>query len=212
MAVESTNLGRSTVGEQTTLTSEEISALQKKYEEEKTTNPTLAAAIEKIAATVPEITGQTTQADISMTPYSELTPAERKVMTQEEKTAYLEAARNEAETNASLERAASNPLYDFRNRPDAQTAGTKDYIVYYSWIGGPTTGEWKAYRIPRTEDNMSSYGARAIGGPTKASRTGSVTDANGLIIQPTPIKVCAYFTFKSRMAKTQINERYLQIL
>jgi hypothetical protein len=102
--------------------------------------------------------------------------------------AAIKAAREERQTSAAEERASSDPLKDFNNRPDAQTASTSDYIVYYSWIGGRTTGEWKPYRVPRSEDNMAAYGARAVGGPTKASITGNVADANGLTVQPTPIK------------------------
>lgn len=102
--------------------------------------------------------------------------------------AAIKAAREERQTSAAEERASSDPLKDFNNRPDAQTAATGDYIVYYSWIGGRTTGEWKPYRVPRSEENMAAYGARAVGGPTKASITGNVADANGLTVQPTPIK------------------------
>jgi hypothetical protein len=60
MAKESTNLGRTTVGEQTQLTAAQIAALQKKYEEEAAANPELTAAIKDIANEVPVITDPTT--------------------------------------------------------------------------------------------------------------------------------------------------------
>lgn len=139
--------------------------------------------------------------DVSQIPYDQAIEAARKaaielgvdpaILEQERKDAQLAAIKAEREarqTSAAEERASSDPMKDYNNRPDAQTAATKDYIVYYAWVGGRTTGEWKPYRVARTEDNMAAYGARAIGGPTKASLTGKVTDANGLTVQPTPIK------------------------
>ena len=52
-------------------------------------------------------------------------------------------ARMAAEANA---RAASNPMFDFRNRPEAPPADDQ-YIYYYSWIGGVNTGQWRLYRV-----------------------------------------------------------------
>jgi hypothetical protein len=151
-----------------------------------TVTPELASALEKINADVPVITGQTTQADITLTPYTELTPAERASMTQEEKVAYLEAARDQADANAAAERAASNPMYDFSNRPDAPQAGN-DYINYYSWQGDTNSGQWKLYRAPNTPENQAAYGSRSVGGPTQA-QPGNPQGANALVVQPQPVK------------------------
>jgi len=79
--------------------------------------------------------------ELSMTPYSELSAAERAMMSQAEKTAYLKAAREEKARIDAEERAASNPMFDFTNRPDAPTK--PGMIQYYSWIGDTNTGSWK---------------------------------------------------------------------
>lgn len=151
-----------------------------------TVTPELASALEKINADVPVITGQTTQADITLTPYTELTPAERASMTQEEKVAYLKAARDQEDANAAAERAATNPMYDFTNRPDAPQSGN-DYINYYSWIGDTQSGQWKLYRAPNTPENQATYGPRSVGGVTQA-QPGDPVGANSLVVQPQPVK------------------------
>jgi hypothetical protein len=60
MAKESTNLGKTTVDEQTQLTAAQIAALQKKYEEEAAANPELTTQISDIANEAPVITDPTT--------------------------------------------------------------------------------------------------------------------------------------------------------
>ena len=128
--------------------------------------------------------------ELAMTPYTELTAEERKSMTQAEKTAYLKAARDEKNAIDAEERAASNPLYDFTERPEAPKPGAipgDNFIYYYSWQGDTNSGEWKLYRAPNTPDNQAKYGARAVGGTTQAV-PGNPAGANALESQPQPIK------------------------
>lgn len=77
--------------------------------------------------------------------------------------------------------------YDITNRPDAPPADD-DYVYYYSWIGGSTTGQWKLYRAPKTEENIAKYGSRAVGGKTQATFGTSSGGANALINQPKPVR------------------------
>ena len=126
--------------------------------------------------------------ELAMTPYTELTPAERKAMTQAEKTAYLQAAREEQERLDAEERAASNPMFDFTNRPEAPTK--PGMIQYYSWIGSTTTGSWKLYSAPDTPENQAKYGARSTGGETQATSESPV-GANTVV---TPVKTTATTT------------------
>jgi hypothetical protein len=144
--------------------------------------PELASALEKINANVPVISGQTTQEDLNLTPYNELTAAERAAMSTNEKTAYIKAVRDQQDANVAAERAASNPMYDFANRPDAP-ASNNGFINYYSWQGDTQTGSWKLYQAPDTPENQAKYAPRAIGGPTKAT-PGNPVGANVLVNQP----------------------------
>ena len=77
--------------------------------------------------------------ELAMTPYAELSAEERAAMSPAEKTAYIKAAREEQANLAAEARAASDPMFDFNNRPEAQPAD-KDYIYYYAWVGGTNTG------------------------------------------------------------------------
>ena len=135
-----------------------------------------------------QITAAAIQAakELAMTPYTELTAEERKSMTQEEKTAYLKAARDEQNAIKAEERAASNPMYDFTNRPDAPQTDS-NYISYYSWQGDTNSGQWKLYRAPNTPENQATYGARSVGGTTQAI-PGDPSGANALVTQPQPIR------------------------
>jgi hypothetical protein len=119
--------------------------------------------------------------ELAMTPYTELTPAERKSMTQKEKTDYIQAAREEQARLDAEERAASNPMFDFNNRPEAPTK--PDMIQYYSWIGDVNTGSWKLYSAPNTLANQAKYGGRSTGGETQAT-SDSPVGANSLINPP----------------------------
>jgi len=128
--------------------------------------------------------------ELAMTPYTELSAAERDAMSQAEKTAYLKAAREEKARLDAEERAASDPMKNPTRRPDApppEAISGSNYIYYYSWVGGGTTGNWELYRAPNTTENQMVYGARAVGGETQAS-FGSSSGANALIKQPQPIK------------------------
>jgi hypothetical protein len=125
--------------------------------------------------------------ELAMTPYAELSADERRAMTQAEKMDYLQAAREEQDRLDAEKRAVSNPMFDLTNRPDAPQDSTGNFITYYSWIGGPTTGQWKLYRAPNTPDNQAKYGSRSIGGETQGTFDDPV-GANALIKQPQPIK------------------------
>lgn len=128
--------------------------------------------------------------ELAMTPYAELTPAQREAMTQAEKTAYIKAARDEQDALNAEARAASNPMFDFTNRPDAPPPSAisgENYIYYYSWMGDTNSGQWKLYRAPNTQENLAKYGSRSIGGPTQAV-PGNPSGANALVVQPQPIK------------------------
>jgi hypothetical protein len=120
-----------------------------------------------------------------MTPYSEL-PADVKAgMTQAEKQAYISAYNKEKLEFEANERAASDPMFDFANRPDAPADPSGNFINYYSWIGGRTNGKWTLYRAANTPTNQAKYGSRAIGGATQATST-SIVGANALAVQPQP--------------------------
>ena len=95
----------------------------------------------------------------------------------------LEANRNAAEAAETANRAATNPLFDPTNRP--QGAIDKGYIVYWSWIGGRTNGEWRQYRVPVTPENMAKYGSRVFSGSTQATFE-NVAGTGALDVQPMP--------------------------
>ena len=139
-------------------------------------------------AATPAVTPTPTEVakpDPTKTAYTDLTAAQRSTMTSSEKTDYLKAAREAKMAADAAARAEASPTSDFANRPDAPPAD-KDYIYYYSWIGGVNSGEWKLYRAPNTEKNQAAYGSRAIGGETQATATNAV-GANALIKQPKPV-------------------------
>jgi hypothetical protein len=125
--------------------------------------------------------------ELAMTPFSELPADVRRAMSQKEKTDYIQAAREEQKRLDLEERAASDPLLNPNVRPDAPAADA-NFVYYYGWSGGATTGNWKLRRAPNNPQNMATYGSRSVGGETLASDTGNVSDANGLIVQPKPIK------------------------
>ena len=102
--------------------------------------------------------------------------------TREERMDELKYFREAASVSKANERAASDPMLDFKNRP-AAPAPDDNYIYYYSWIGGVTSGEWKLYRAPNTPDNAAKYLSRSIGGETQATG-GSAVGANALKNQP----------------------------
>jgi hypothetical protein len=97
----------------------------------------------------------------------------------------LEADRNARLANEAAERAATNPLYDIKNRPEGEI--NENFIIYYSWSGTATDGQWKSYRAALTPENMIKYGARAFGGETQAEY-GSTTGQTALTKQPLQIR------------------------
>jgi len=148
---------------------------------------------QRIISTQPKDTIQMTDAEVkaasiaaarelAMTPYSELSADERRAMTQKEKMDYLKAAREEQARLDAEERAASNPMFDFANRPEAPTK--PGMIQYYAWIGDTNTGSWKLYSAPDTPANQAKYGGRSIGGETQATPDSPV-GANSLVTPAT---------------------------
>jgi len=125
--------------------------------------------------------------ELAMTPYAELSAEERRAMTQKEKMDYLQAVREEQDRLNAEERAASNPMFDFTNRPNAPADPDGKFINYYSWIGDTNSGSWKLYRAPNTPENLGKYGSRSIGGTTQAE-PGNPVGANALTVQPQPLK------------------------
>jgi hypothetical protein len=146
------------------------------------------------AVTTPNTTAPSTTKPVvetkPTTAYADLTPAQRAAMTSTEKTDYLQAAREAKAAADAAARAATDPMNDPTKRPTAPPPSAipgENYIYYYSWIGGGTTGNWELYRAPNTVENQMVFGARAVGGETQAT-LGTSSGANALKVQPQPIK------------------------
>ena len=118
-------------------------------------------------------------------PYSELTIEQRAAMTYEEQLDYIQKEREARLLRDAVARAESDPMFDYRMRPQAPP-GEKGYFFYYSWIGGASNGSWELYRTFDSLENQMLYGSRVFGGPTQASTSGQASDANSLIQQPQP--------------------------
>lgn len=112
------------------------------------------------------------------TAYADLTPTQRAAMTQSEKTDYLAAARAAKMAEEAAARAASDPMLNFAERPEAPQVPGK--IQYYSWIGGVNNGQWKLYSAPENPITTAMYGDRAAGGATGATPNSAV-GANTLV-------------------------------
>jgi cell division septation protein DedD len=95
----------------------------------------------------------------------------------------LEANRLADEAAEVAKRAATNPLYNPNMRPEGNI--DKGFIVYWSWVGGATSGEWRQYRAPITPENMAKYGSRVFSGDTQQSGASAV-GSNTLEQQPMP--------------------------
>jgi len=95
----------------------------------------------------------------------------------------LEADRLANEAAEVAKRAATNPLYNPAQRPEGKI--DNGFIIYYSWVGGSTSGEWKAYRAPVNPTNMAKYGSRVFGGDTQQAGASAI-GANSLEEQPMP--------------------------
>lgn len=149
-----------------------------------TTTPVTTAPVTTTPVTTTPVTTApvvTAKPDPTKTSYAELTPAQRAAMTQDEKLAYLQAARDVKFEAEAAARGASNPMLNYAVRPEApQVPGM---IQYYSWIGGRTTGQWTLYAATDTPENQQKYGSRVFGGETQGTPQ-SITGANSLKNQP----------------------------
>lgn len=76
--------------------------------------------------------------------------------------------------------------FDITQRPEGRIEN--GFIIYYSWVGGATTGSWQPYRAPVTAENMEKYGSRVFGGSTQAEFGTSSQGANALDKQPLLLK------------------------
>ena len=103
----------------------------------------------------------------------------------EARMAELKAEREQRAAEAAAAR-ASKPATNPTVRPEGNI--TDDKIEYFSWIGGGTTGSWKKYVAPNTDENMSKYGPRTVGGETQNKLDGSSAGANALTVRPVLLK------------------------
>jgi hypothetical protein len=85
----------------------------------------------------------------------------------------LKAEREARMAEEAKARAASDPMKDPTNRPEAPQLDD-GYIRYYSWIGGVTTGSWRLYKEKKDSPNAASAEARSEAGTTQASFSSSV--------------------------------------
>lgn len=60
----------------------------------------------------------------------------------------------------ALARAATNPKYNFTQRPEGKIDEAKGVIQYYGWNGGKTTGSWVLREAPLTAKNLEKYNSR----------------------------------------------------
>jgi hypothetical protein len=114
--------------------------------------------------------------ELAMTPYAELSADERRAMTQAEKMDYIQAAREEQDRLDAEERAASDPMKNPTERPQA-AQDEEDYIKYYGWVGGASSGSWKLYKqnkLSASADQIRSATERSQGGTTQASFSSAI--------------------------------------
>jgi hypothetical protein len=130
--------------------------------------------------------GTFTSADIPLVPYAELTAAQREAMSYQEQLDYLQTQRDQAMAAEAAARGAADPTNNPAYRPQAPDADT-NYIYYYAWIGGSTSGSWTLYRASNTAENQLAYGSRSVGGETLYATTGDIKNT-GLAKQAQPIK------------------------
>lgn len=123
-----------------------------------------------------------------------LTPEQRQARLDE-----LKAEREKRMAEQLAARAAANPMQNPAMRPEAPPADG-EFVYYYSWIGGATTGSWKLYKTPVDSSQAASAEARSTGGKTQQTgissgganvlatkqsggktETGRVTNADGSI-------------------------------
>jgi len=90
-----------------------------------------------------------------------LTPEERQARLDE-----LKAEREKRMAEQLAARAAANPMQNPAMRPEAPPADG-EFVYYYSWIGGATTGSWRLYKTPVGSSQAASAEARSTGGKTQ---------------------------------------------
>jgi hypothetical protein len=90
-----------------------------------------------------------------------LTPEERQKRLDE-----IKAEREKRMAEQLAARAAANPMQNPAMRPEAPPADG-EFVYYYSWIGGATTGSWKLYKTPVGSAQAASAEARSTGGKTQ---------------------------------------------
>lgn len=91
----------------------------------------------------------------------------------ETRMAELKAEREKRAAEAAAARAASDPILDPTNRPEA-VQDEPGFIKYYGWIGGATSGRWKLYKTPVGSPNAASAQERSTGGETQATFSSAV--------------------------------------
>jgi hypothetical protein len=74
--------------------------------------------------------------------------------------AELKAKREASALQRALARAASNPQFNFTQRPEGLIDEKTGIIRYYGWNGGKTTGKWVLREAPLTDENLRKYQTR----------------------------------------------------
>ena len=80
----------------------------------------------------------------------------------------IKAAREKKMAEDVAARASTNPMFNPAERPEAPPADGQ-FVYYYSWIGGATSGSWRLYKTPVDSPTAASATARAAGGTTQAT-------------------------------------------
>ena len=145
-------------------------------DEARTPTPTVAAT-----ATAAESPTLTNASDVA----NRFTSASVTATTREERMDELQREREARVASEVSQRGESNPLFNPKVRPEGEI--NSGFIIYWSWIGGATSGEWRQYRAPLTQENMEKYGSRVFGGTTQQEGASSV-GANALTKQPLLLK------------------------
>jgi hypothetical protein len=72
----------------------------------------------------------------------------------------LKTTREAGALNRALTRAASDPKFNFTQRPEGQINENDKTITYYGWNGGKETGQWVKRIAQLTPLNLEKYGTR----------------------------------------------------
>lgn len=140
-----------------------------------TTKPTTVANLVTTPTTV--VAPATTTAAVKTTTDTTST-------TREQRMDELQTAREKKMADEAAARAASNPMFNFQQRPEAKQ-DEPGFIKYYSWIGGVNSGEWKLYKAPDNPENQQKYLGRTTAGTTMAT-PGSAVGANAVPVPTAP--------------------------